>query len=441
MAKYLYYLKLYGLLGILPGKMTDSMELKEVIIEIDDGIVKEKYIEGKPKLYQRRCIRYPINLLYSLIIFLLIGWPSLYAIIEAIHKLSFVYITSNFFTFLFVIQFIAGYIYYQSNNFDKMIINNRSYNRPLFIIYTVAFITCILFSIMAIILLVFNENLNIYSEIYSHTSIGGKVVIIIICFIFIFYSYSVLLANLITFSSIFVIQSLKLQTYQEKLVEYVDAVTDELTISSIMQEYSELKEQHSKLIINLNNIFSTFTIIGILACYFITLNFATGYITIFDYVNLVLFFMGEFVYLYIISRLKNHITEITDVINSPKFIVRFLEKVELRKFEGEIDEDISLDKNNIDSTIKKIYNHRDKISKDVKLDLIKDLTFRCMIKSHENSESLDLIVLNSKLNEPWEQFKLFGFTIDDATFLKQLIALIIGIMMLFNWNNVFILNK
>ena len=53
----------------------------------------------------------------------------------------------------------------------------------------------------------------------------------------------------------------------------------------------------------------------------------------------------------------------------------------------------------------------------------------------ENAESLDWVVLNNKLGGAWENFKLFGFDIDDSTLAKKTIAVVTGLIMLLHLNN------
>ena len=76
-----------------------------------------------------------------------------------------------------------------------------------------------------------------------------------------------------------------------------------------------------------------------------------------------------------------------------------------------------------------------KTSKHKRIDLLKDLSIRNVIKSHENAESLDWMVLNDKLRGAWENFKLFGFEIDDATLVKKTIAVVTGLIMLLHLDN------
>lgn len=433
MFSYLYFFKINGLLnlisreGIYKNEANLDYELQEVIIQVQNGKIIEDRIGKKPIFFKRSIFRYPINFTYGIFILLLFLFPVAYVIVLSIMEKSLIYIQMNIVVFLFLTQYVVGYIYYHSTNFDRFIVNNKDFDRHLFYTYLLVFLLSLIISVSSSILLIFSRNIYIFDTFYLSENITSKVFIQLFVFLYMFYGYSILLFNLVTFSSIFVIEGLKLKKYKNKLEQYIEISPDELTIHSIMGEYSELKENHAQLIKDLNNIFSTFTILGILAAYFISLNIGEGLVTILDYINFGLFLFAESIYLYIINRLKVNQQDIMGIINSPRCIARFLEKVELREFEGEIHDDISFEDN-----IKKVYKSADPESK---LNLIRDMVFRSVIKLQENSESLDLLVLNGKLNEGWERFQLFGFEIDDTTLLKKLFAIVSGLIMLLMLND------
>ena len=71
-----------------------------------------------------------------------------------------------------------------------------------------------------------------------------------------------------------------------------------------MKDYSELKSHHTKSVIKLNNIFSSLTLLGLINAYFLTINFDTKFVGIFDYIEIGAFLIGEFMYIYSISRIK-----------------------------------------------------------------------------------------------------------------------------------------
>ena len=115
------------------------------------------------------------------------------------------------------------------------------------------------------------------------------------------------------------------------------------------------------------------------------------------------------------SIIRNKVDDISKIIGSTKFISRFLSRQKLESFTSE------LNNNEIDDKSKKI-------------DYIKDLSIRNVIKIHENAEYLDWIVLNNKLNGNWDQFQILGFDIQDTVLLQKIIGIVIGFFMLVNFN-------
>jgi len=268
-----------------------------------------------------------------------------------------------------------------------------------------------------------------------------------------FYSYSIFFTNLLIFSSIFIIHSINIRHYTEKLTEYVKNNTEELTTESVIKDYSELKAQHTKSVSKLNNMFSSITVIGILSGYFMSINFGTKFLGIFNYIEIVCFLITEAIYLYSISRVKLSSSGVASIINSPLFVSRFLSRSPLEEFASdiifnnsdeieEIKENNNLvrrtSKNNDLMIMEKINNNLSNHGKTKKIDFIKDLSIRSVIKNHENAESLDWIVLNFKLNSPWENFKLFGFEIEDTTLIQKTTAVLTGLLMLLHLNDTFL---
>ena len=288
-----------------------------------------------------------------------------------------------------------------------------------------------------------NYNIIIYKEIWDNFNTIGKIVLTIILFISKFYSYGVFFINLTIFSSTFIIHSIEIKSYTERLESYVDNNEDSLTIESITKDYSELKTQHTQSVVKLNNIFSSVTIFGIIGSYFITINFDTNFISPLHFVDACCFLITEIVYIYSISRVKLNVSDIQSIINSPKFVSRYLSRVHLEEFTGELTSSSITDSGSIieEHKILKTIKKSKKLEKDKnlnhKINFIKDISLRSLIKGHENAEGIDWIILNFKLGGNWENFKLLGFDIDDDTLIKKTFAVVIGLIMLLNLNNIF----
>lgn len=474
MTYYTKFLKTYGLQELISiNKSYDnddnddqSVELNSVAIEIDsDQNVVKKIVDENTSFYRSSLLRLPFNILYFLFVTTLISWSFVYAIIQAAKEKDIRYLTSNVFTALFVIQYFLGMLYYRTSHYKKTMKRNKTYAKYITIGSYVLGIVSLLIAASAVALLLFEINVNTYTEIYKDTNTVFKVFIGIALFLDQFYSYGIFFTNLIVFTSVFIIHSLQVRKYTEKLDKNVENHTEELTIESIIKDYSSLKSQHTKSVLTMNNLFSSITLLGLISAYFMTINFDTKFVGILHYVEIVCFLITECVYIYAISRVKLSVSTIDAIINSAKFITRFLSRSEMEQFAGEYvvgddksESGVRLRKgskskqkprkglpmiSSLDPSCRStkdlkqslLANNRNVVNSRHKIDLIKDLSMRSVIKNHENAESLDWVVLNNKLGGAWENFKLFGFDIDDSTLAKKTIAVVTGLIMLLHLNN------
>lgn len=304
--------------------------------------------------------------------------------------------------------------------------------------------------------------------------------------------------NVILFSYILINHSKNINSYQQKLDLIVQENINDISIIDIIKEYTELKEYYANSVELLNNLFSSITIFGLLGCYFAIMNFSTTYVGAFTYIDMICFIVVEGVYIYSINRIKKSANDIMDIISSSRFIIRFLDRNDLGTIYGDIYDDYAKensitsdrytkdsqiiyvdmssinssngkkdkeDKNNISTPIVSTQSNstpilstpsksisRRSITKKVlietvdefakskpdlnkKINIIKTILLRTSITTNENANELDWIILYSKLSEDWENFKVFGFEIDDATIIQKLIIVIFGFIGILRLNN------
>lgn len=455
MSYYNIFLKTYGLQELISINKNDdnddnddqTIELNSVAIEIDNNHnVIKKVVDKDTSFYRNSWLRLPFNMLYCLFVTTCISWTLVYAIIRAVKENDIRYITSNIFTALFVIQYFLGMLYYKTSHYKKTMKRHKSYSTYIIRGSYVSSIVSVLIAVFAVTLLLLDENVNTYTDVYKDAPIISKVFIVITLFLDQLYSYGIFFTNLIIFTSVFIIHSLQIRKYTEKLETNVEDNAEELTIESIIKDYSSLKAHHTKSVLTMNNLFSTITLLGVLSAYFMTINFDTKFVGMLHYVEIVCFLITESIYIYAISRVKLSVATIGSIINSAKFITRFLSRSDMEQFAGEYIISQQDDKSLIDSRIKHKRkdkssnksiptNDKNSINDKHKIDLIKDLSMRSVIKNHENAASLDWVVLNNKLGGAWENFKLFGFEINDSTLAKKTIAVVTGLIMLLHLNN------
>jgi len=412
---YYNYLKWLGLINILNNSTKFKSEIKKpnnIIIDVDSELnlkISSNNNSNKFKYY-----KLIVNYIYISFITCLLCWKFVYSIYLTRNKHNWKYLTSNIFDFAFILQYIFAILYY-NEHFNNVNNKKSDYIKIINFLLLLSSFISITISIVSILCLVLNVNLVIYSDIYNNIDLKYKILFTILIFFSKFYSYNILLVNALTFSIIFITLSIEIGEYSEKLVNDIEKSTNDLTIESILKEYTELKSNHTKSVQKMNKLFSSITILGILNVYYITNNFNSNFVDILHYIQIFIFLLVEVIYIISMSIIRNKVDDISKIIGSTKFISRFLSRQKLESFTSE------LNNNEIDDKSKKI-------------DYIKDLSIRNVIKIHENAEYLDWIVLNNKLNGNWDQFQILGFDIQDTVLLQKIIGIVIGFFMLVNFN-------
>lgn len=442
---YLNFLKVYGLLEILnkskDKNIQDTVELKEIVINVNPkNEITNNIVNTKKPFYKNSKFITSINYLYMLFIIMVVVWPCLYILLISILRENTIYITTNMFIFIHLVQYIFGLIFYQNDFFTQVIVYIKKYDKKITISYVFTTIISIILSTIFVILLCLNFNLNIYSELYNNMELSGRICFIIAILLNKIYSYNIYFSNIIMFSSNSIIQSIKINNYANKLNKLVSNNIKNINIEYIIKDYITLKEYHTQSINKLNNIFSSITLLGIIGLHFMILHFNTIYSNVFTYIDILCFAIIEGLYIYSMNKVKSASSEIKELINSPKFIDFFLSKDSFIGFDGDTymnykeELDIINKKNKKNKKYKRTNSDKlkntDSLNK--KMNFIKDKTLRLVIKAHESSDNIDWIILNSLLSEEWDKYSLLGFEIDDGTLIEKLIAIIIGFFMLSN---------
>ena len=150
--------------------------------------------------------------------------------------------------------------------------------------------------------------------------------------------------------------------------------------------------------------------------------------------------------------MKLSVASIISIVGGSEFIGIFLRKHKLQDFDGElltnvntsdIYTDESSDVHNFNSSstlnpIKKISEDKKESLETSRFNFIRQIGIRNLVVSQQNSGGLDWIVLDNRLRSEWQSFIIFGFQVDDVTMGKKIVAIITGILMLFQINNTYI---
>ena len=339
-------LKLYGLLGFLKtaNAIEDDIEQGNITLSVtNEGTINRKITKDQTSCIKNNYVRIVLNSVYMLLIFGILSWIILASIIEAgIHQDG-RFFTSNFFAIMYLVQYITGILFYKDkfNKIDKHKIVSLS--------YVISILVSLILAGSAIVFMINNLSINIYSYYYENSNGVGRIFLYIILGLNKFYSYGIYLINVITFVSTLFNQKSKIMNYKTKLERGINDSVDD-TISIMIQEYSELQQNYKKTVNDLNNIFASITVFGLLGTYFTILNINTPFTDVFSYIDLALFVIIEGIYIYSINRIKNILADIKSLVGSPRFVIKYLGKSELVGINGDIYDDYLENDTNIPLT-------------------------------------------------------------------------------------------
>jgi len=205
---------------------------------------------------------------------------------------------------------------------------------------------------------------------------------------------------------------LELRSYDKLFTEFISDYQKEIELPTISKEFNQFKDTNNNSIHDLNNMFSSMTIIGGVSVYFLILLYAFPKYSVSHYVDIAIYAVVEIIYFYTIYELKNHVQNIVSLGNSPKFMNRFLHKTKFLTMGGE-----QIEMGNEIITLELVGENTK---------IIKEMGMRTMVRTSENTNALDWLIFNAILMEKWEYFQLFGFDINDATIIKKILAIVVG---------------
>lgn len=372
-----------------------SVTLNNNNIDITEKVIVKKYN-----------ILFVLNILYNFFLSILILWPLVYSIVLSIIEYNFEYITDNLFQLLFITQYISGSIYFSKDHLYNILrINYRKPFTYTFWIYVSLFFSLIFTVITAILF-------NLDYEIVVYTSIikllpytWAKVIFSILLFIEKFFCYLCFFVNMITFCYVQTHHKVKMSKLSDKLDSY-NSNRFSFVVGTVTEDFFKVRTEHNSMIENLNYIFSTANITGLLALYFTIKNINNNQYLIMEIINISIFLLIEIIYLYTINKVKRCIDIIKEKMVSISYISQILNK------RG----DIPLIKNNNENENEDIdleISHHSRVS---------------AIASVKTSETLDWIIMKEILDSEWETFKFLGFPITDSYIIQKIFGIIITLL-------------
>lgn len=444
---------------------------ERVVIDVDpESGVTANYVRTELPFYRNIILRNCINALYILFVFCIVIWPSIYGIVKTITENNFRYFSSTMFPFMYIFQYISGLMLYKEK-FLSLTFNGIDDGKwKILTGYILSLVICMILASVSVVLLISGVDVGIYTELYNNANTVGKIFISIAITISKFYGYGIFFVNVTNFATILIHHSFAITAFRNKLELLINESINDITISKIIEEYTEMKNEYREVVNKLNNVFASITVFGLAGCYFTIINYGTIFVGVFSYIDICCFALVEIVYIYSINRIKNNVADIKNNVNSPRFVHKFLGKSEFNNFYGDIYDNYDDQKKPIDNKTvltgtdklqmealrktlskakitsprinkNKILSDTDEISKkmslDLKIDLIKTISYRGIIIAHENSVNLDWITLYEKLSEQWEYFQILGFEFDDISIIQKLFVIIIGFLGILKLNDQF----
>lgn len=206
-------------------------------------------------------------------------------------------------------------------------------------------------------------------DVYPFSSLKYKILIIPFFLVYKYTALCIILSNFTIFFSIFNNQRKYIESYSNRVSKLVRM--EDITLSDIIESHTQQKQVYSMYVNIMNNTFSYFVIINVISLYGLSLS-SPSHRYIINYVDMGIFIIAFGLYFWIIHKVN-------------------------QSTEGL--------KNNINSYY-------------VSTTLI------------EENDKVNWLIINQKVNEEWESFKILGFTINNAEIISKCIAVIMSIFMI-----------
>jgi hypothetical protein len=427
---YVKLLRILGLRGLI-GELatpTVNVELPTVIIRIDpeSGDV-EQNIDNSEKSVLIRYFRFPLNLAYFLFVIGLLMWPCIYSIYVAIKLKDVRYLTINIFKILFFLQYITGIYYFQQNHFVNMIHSLNRGEKYINVAFYANIFFSIVLSIISVIFLATDIDMNIYSHLYKDTTIVRKIFICALVFFTQFYSFSIFFSNSIIFSATFINHQVKISEYVSKLADVVQIRN--MTIMNIVDDFSFLKGHYKNSVTKLNFMFSSTLVMGYLSAYFVVRYFNSGFVIAFNYIELSCVCISVGSYLLSINHVMSKVDDIKEIIRSSQFSAIYLDRQQFSELHGNgMGGNASMSPSRDSIDLNKTADNMDMVDRmgmynNIKF--IRDLVFISNVRDQENGSSVDWGTLNTLLSDSWESFKILSYEIDAPKIITKSLGIII----------------
>jgi len=337
-----------------------------------------------------------ISWMYTCFIFLLVSMPAihvLYHIIEIRKRKNDTRISINYYYAFFIyhliypLQYIFAFIYFQNDHFEEYFLlqfnTKKEQNKALLKMNISLQIFAIFRALSDLFYLLYID--DAYFPSFNQLSKSSQIFVSILI-IFRNYMISLVLGlNLQLFASIFYLHTEDIKKYVK---QFKPSLFDELNLNSIMNDVNLLAQDINNSVNQLENIFTSFTILGALSFTLFFKDLSEGKFRRFPWLIYLIFMFMQIIYLYITTNIMRERNNLYNAINDKKIIFRFLRR----------------------KTLHDVINI---------LHLNEDYDLLLLNIIEENATMLDWTILNNHLKRNWIDFKFLGVSLGDFGFVKK----------------------
>jgi hypothetical protein len=405
---YTHLLKLYG----YATHNTVPDDMLPISISIDDmGNIHNEYIVKKDGVMSD--VLFLLKCYYNTLVFSIMIWSVMYSVVLSIEYNTLNYFSGQIFQMIIAIQYLYGIRYFHNtisvgdplgntgtnspegnNHMTKIFAQHpyleKQFNLGIVVSTVLGCIACIV-SIIA----VSTQSFQIYGQMSDQ--IPTNVMMILVISIDKFYSYSTFFVNTTVFIINIFYHKFAIVEYHQKVKKYaVSSTSLAKKINEITVDFVQLKNDYYDTVQQLNDSFATLNILGLINLYFVIRMIVGGNISTNDVVNIIIFFLVEWIYINSVFSLRTTTSHIIHAIKS--------------------------------AILSQNYNEKDVLNKDLVAQNTENYIMQIFVTTVETSSILSWIVLRDILDSKWASFNIVGIEISDNSIIQKIYALLMTLL-------------
>lgn len=346
------------------------------------------------------------NFLYNAVIIILLFWSIIYVLIYAIKNNVKNVINNQIFQLTFLTQYIIGIQYFNSSSYLNNIVNSTLVTQKKFQYASIlSFIFTISMTLTCIILTIYDNNTKstFLIKLYTRSKLMTGIL-----YLNLFFNYASFFSNLTIF--IFQVYNRKkiLMDYTTESLALINSSHSLLDkVTQITLSFQKNKNEYDNMINELNPFFTSLNMTGMLGIGYTVKTIISNNIDPILIINAILILLTQFIYIYIVQKLRSCTQKIIDSLNN---VTLFNDFCKIGK-----QTELTIINNN---------NRQDNINSNIhSLIEINTVSFGTL-KVIEQVSMWKL--LNDVLKTEWNSFNFFGIKLNDTTLIQKIFGLTIG---------------